>query len=653
MSKGKCQCYPAVVLARRKDREEQATVRCALLAVFCLVALITISACGGSEPASGPPGQTIAFEDDRGIASIRTDGTGLHRITEGESEGFFENFHDFAPIWSPDGTRIAFLSGRDGNLEIYIADANGSHQKNLTANSGQDGRFGFAWSPDSGSIAFVSERQDWDLWVLAIDGSKTVNLTKSHDVSPAGAAIRPSQELSWSPDGGRIAFAAQNRGINVIDADGSGLVGVSRLHPAPMNDEQGNITGTINVSLDIGPAWSPDGDKIAYMAGAGELHVMRANGDHDLLISGGTKGTEVSYFAWSPEGKRLAFSPIAGHIFAVNADGSCLTQLTSAEQEHWSQDPSWSPDGAQIAFVSNREGRVDAYVMNDDGSGQMRLTESSAGSGVNAVAWSPDPARRADREISCVDRRSPGVSPAIAADTMVITGMAGYLEGVDARTGEFQKTFVGAWKAGWRKVFCVQTLGQDDGSFGLEVPGSCFEEGETVWLTVGGTNACPVLAFKAGSSAELTMKGGYSVTGCRQDGTPEMVPLPSAPAPIVPSLSAAVVQNDAAAGCPVDPVRGYGYKITFRWAESQSPVGIDHYVVYVRHGSEHVYDAEVRGTMLVYSRCNEFVPDENLEGWRWWVKAEDTLRAQGEWSQPQAFRFEPCRVKGVACVASR
>ena len=72
----------------------------------------------------------------------------------------------FAPAWSPDGRRIAFASGRDGNFEIYVINADGSRQRRLTRNTGRD--VGPVWSPDGRRIAFES---NWQVYVMNADGS--------------------------------------------------------------------------------------------------------------------------------------------------------------------------------------------------------------------------------------------------------------------------------------------------------------------------------------------------------------------------------------------------------------------------------------------------------------------------------------------------
>lgn len=374
----------------------------ARLFLALLALAMATAACGGgqSAPASegGEPVDMIAFEDDKGIAAVSPEGGKVIRISDVKGPvgpvGFFrERRYDWAPAWSPLGDRIAFLSQRDGNVEVYVANADGSHQKNLTSHSAGDWAFGFAWSPDGTRIAFASEGDGRDLWVVNIDGTGLANLTGRHGVHPAGWSIRPTQQLSWSPDGSRIAFSSAPRGtaqqvispggISVVTADGARLT---------------NLTN----GMELAPSWSPDGTRIAYLAGAGELHVMQADGSADTWIVG---GAEVNDFVWSPGGKRIAFSAPGGHVSAVNADGSCRTQLTDEGDEYWGESPGWSPDGRRIAFASNRPGQVGLYVMNDDGSAQARRADrSSAGS----VTWSPGQgAVSADREIECSGRSGP------------------------------------------------------------------------------------------------------------------------------------------------------------------------------------------------------------------------------------------------------
>jgi TolB protein len=98
------------------------------------------------------------------------DGSNLVRLTDHAAD-------DTSPAWSPDGSRIAFETTRDGYAEVYVLPVGGGEAVNVS-NTPLATDLGPTWSPDGGRIAFYSDRDgDWDVYVMNSDGSDAAKLT--------------------------------------------------------------------------------------------------------------------------------------------------------------------------------------------------------------------------------------------------------------------------------------------------------------------------------------------------------------------------------------------------------------------------------------------------------------------------------------------
>lgn len=247
------------------------------LAVVCFAPVVAAFAAGRGEAAPTPAPAVVVAVGPAGATATVPGGRRLELpwLQPGDRD----------PAVSPDGRTIAFASERDGNLELYVANAATGRVLRLTKNRIDDRAP--AWSPDGRLLAWQTGKPGaHDIAVMAADGSRKRRLAggPADDVEPA-----------WSPDGRRVVFASSRAGAYDLWTAPRAGGPAALLHDGPADARS--------------PAWSADGRRIAFTATAGGnadlwlLDVERAVARHLTRGPGGDVGA-----AWSPDGRSLVFT---------------------------------------------------------------------------------------------------------------------------------------------------------------------------------------------------------------------------------------------------------------------------------------------------------------------------------------------------------
>jgi Tol biopolymer transport system component len=256
-----------------------------------------------------------------------------------------------------DRWRIAFLTNRDGNREIYAMDTDGGDPANVSRTPWNE--VAYAWSPDGTLIAYTRDQFEDTGKVYLYDW-----LGNTDTIVPVEGLSTPAYP-SWLPDGRRLAIGYAGGGVMVLF------------------DTIEQRADTLQWSGWY-PTWSPDGTRVAYLSnerasvtrGMDALWIRNADGTDARFL---TNGAYWDSPVWSPDGTQIAFCGQPGgdlEIYAIKADGSDLRRLTRHPGMDWG--PAWSPDGARIVYASYSAGNAEICVMAADGGTPTNLTQNPA-----------------------------------------------------------------------------------------------------------------------------------------------------------------------------------------------------------------------------------------------------------------------------------
>lgn len=330
------------------------------------------------EPHFSPDGKTIAFASDRAfegsydIWTVEVATGNLKRITSGAAD-------EYGPSWTPDGTSLVFISGTGAaGREIKLVDVTSGKQTTLVTAPANAGNLEApSFSPDGRKLAYVRFEvgpapvgrpamiNGAHLVVIPATGGEPLYEGKASDTFPFAAVWRSSTELYYTGDG-KILKTNLLEGTETPVAFRAAIP-ASRPTYSPRRYDF-DSAASHPVKGIYAPALSPDGRSVAFVA-LNQVYVMPLGGK-PVAITQDTFSKQGP--AWSPDGSRLAYvsdrdgvENVYVHEMSAANDANDKRVLPSDSAEIM---PAWSPDGKLIAF----QDQTMATMVGDVATGRIR-----------------------------------------------------------------------------------------------------------------------------------------------------------------------------------------------------------------------------------------------------------------------------------------
>ncbi|HWP62929.1 MAG TPA: S9 family peptidase [Candidatus Binatia bacterium] len=258
---------------------------------------------------------------------------------------------------APSGRLVCYTADAAGARQLFVLPLRGGPARQLTASEKDVSEP--AWSPDGRRLAFVRDRT---IWIIGVDGSRPTEVSPH----PAGSSMP-----RWSPDGRRLAFVSRRRGwsqIWVVEAP------IPRRGRPPRRPSLPQPRPVTPAGIDVEDyAWSPDGRRIAYVAGRStdlstcQVTVVDLEAGSEAVVGG--EGSWDTAPRWAPDGSLLWLTDADGwfQVVRLTPDGNRVA-VTTEPREHGEPSggdasaPLVSPDGALVAHVTIHDGLVDLVV---------------------------------------------------------------------------------------------------------------------------------------------------------------------------------------------------------------------------------------------------------------------------------------------------